>query len=68
MSTVLCENHFFENDLCRFLEMLLAFLGSSWRLFGWSGAQNGLQNSSKSGPKLVPKLVQKRSRFDQFLD
>ena len=48
MRTVLCENHFFENSLFRFLEPLLALLGSSWRLLGRSWAQTGSQKGLKS--------------------
>ena len=54
------RNPLFENCLFRFLELLLALLGSSWRLLGRSWAQSGPQNGPKSDPKLVPKLVQKR--------
>ena len=64
MQTVQCENHFFENCLFRFLELLLALLGSSWRLLGRSWTQTG----PKSAPKTAPKTCQKtESIFSSFL-
>ena len=63
VTTVLCENHFFENAFCSFLEILMALFGPSSRFLGRSGAQSGSQKYPKTCPDVVKKTFQKWTSF-----
>ena len=68
VTTVYCENNFFKNAFCSFLEILMVLFSPSWRFLGRSGAQSGSPKYPKTCPNVVKKTVPKRTRFYQFLD
>ena len=46
--------------LFRYLEVLMALLGPSWRLLGRSWSQNGPQKRPKSDPQFIQKFAPKK--------